>query len=67
MLDYKPKHTIFDQKKFSEERSKLGGLAQVVMNTTGGTDIDWVIEHRGEGVLLLWKTKLSQKIVSVFL
>ncbi len=40
LSDYKPKHIVFDKDKFVEERVNLGGLAQVGMNTTGGTDID---------------------------
>ena len=56
MSDYRPKHTIFDKEKFSEERSKLGGLAQEGMKTTGGTDIDWVIEHRGGFIVMENKT-----------
>jgi len=54
--DYKPKHTIFDKEKFAEEREFLGGLAQEGMNTTGGTDIDWVIEHRGGFIVNEFKT-----------
>ena len=56
MGDYKPKHEIFDKEKFANERAFLGGLAQVGMNTTGGTDIDWVIEHRGGFVVNEFKT-----------
>ena len=56
MSDYRPKHTIFDKKKFLDERSKLGGLAQEGMSTTGGTDIDWVIEHRGGFIVMENKT-----------
>jgi hypothetical protein len=56
LSEYRPKHTIFDKEKFAEERAKLGGLAQVGMNTTGGTDIDWVIEHRGGFIIMENKT-----------
>ncbi|MFQ5440562.1 MAG: hypothetical protein ACE5DL_03765 [Nitrosopumilaceae archaeon] len=42
-MEFKPKHTILDPKKFLEERAKLGGLILEGMKTTGGTDIDWVI------------------------
>lgn len=56
MSDFKPKHTIFDKEKFADERAFLGGLAQVGMNTTGGTDIDWVIEHRGGFIVNEFKT-----------
>ena len=56
MSDYKPKHTVFDKEKFVKERAKLGGLAQIGMNVTGGTDIDWVIEHRGGFIIMENKT-----------
>lgn len=56
MSDYKPKHTLFDKKKFAEERAKLGGLAQEGMKTSGGTDIDWVVEHRGGFIVMENKT-----------
>jgi hypothetical protein len=56
VADYRPKHRVFDKEKFVEERAKLGGLAQVGMNTTGGTDIDWVIEHRGGFIIMENKT-----------
>jgi hypothetical protein len=56
LSEYKPKHTIYDEKKFLEERTKLGGLAQDGMNTTGGTDIDWVIEHMGGFIVMENKT-----------
>ena len=56
MSDFKPKHTVFDKEKFAEERAKLGGLAQEGMQTTGGTDIDWVVEHRGGFIVMENKT-----------
>ena len=56
MSDYRPKHEIFDKEKFSEERSKLGGLAQEGMSVSGGTDIDWVVEHRGGFIVMENKT-----------
>ena len=56
MSEFRPKHTIFDKEKFSEERAKLGGLAIEGMKTTGGTDIDWVVEHRGGFIVMENKT-----------
>jgi len=53
---FRPKHTIFDIEKFAKERAKLGGLAQEGMRTTGGTDIDWIIEHRGGFIVMENKT-----------
>jgi len=51
-LEFKPKHTIYDAKKFQKDREKLGGLILEGMKTTGGTDIDWVIEHRGGFIVM---------------
>ena len=56
LADFKPKHSIFDKEKFADERAKLGGLAIEGMKTTGGTDIDWVIEHRGGFIIMENKT-----------
>ena len=56
MSEFRPKHTIFDKEKFSEERAKLGGLAIEGMKTSGGTDIDWVVEHRGGFIVMENKT-----------
>ena len=56
MSDYRPKHTIFDKEKFADEREFLGGLAQEGMKTSGGTDIDWVVEHRGGFIINEFKT-----------
>ena len=56
LSDYRPKHTIFDIVKFAGERSKLGRLAQEGMKTTGGTDVDGIIEHRGGFIVMENKT-----------
>ena len=42
-----PKHTISDSKAFQNSREKMGDLISQEMKTTGGTDVDWLIEHRG--------------------
>lgn len=55
-MDFKPKHTIFDNKKFQEDRAKLGSFILEGMKTTGGTDIDWVVEHRGGFIVMENKT-----------
>ena len=52
MEEFKPKHTISDTKKFQKDREKLGGLILEGMQATGGTDIDWLIEHRGGFIIL---------------
>ncbi|MDH3278529.1 MAG: hypothetical protein OEM21_10585 [Nitrosopumilus sp.] len=55
-MEFTPKHTITDNKKFLEDKAKLGGLILEGMKTTGGTDIDWVIEHRGGFIVMENKT-----------
>jgi len=52
MEEFKPKHTISDSKKFQKGRENLGKLILEGMKTTGGTDIDWLIEHRGGFILM---------------
>ncbi len=48
----KPKHTIFDSEKFQKGREQLGNIILQNMKTTGGTDVDWLIEHRGGFIVL---------------
>lgn len=64
MSDFQPKHTVFDKEKFAEERAKLGGLAQKGMLTTGGTDIDWIVEHRG-GFIVMENKTFSKDWISI--
>ena len=56
MGDFKPKHTIRNREKFADERTKLGELIVDGMETSGGTDIDWVVEHRGGFIVMENKT-----------
>ena len=56
LSEFKPKHTLRDKEKFLEERSKLGEIILNGMQTTGGTDIDWVVEHRGGFIVMENKT-----------
>ena len=65
MVDFKPKHTVFDKEKFAKERTNLGGLAQENMQTTGGTDIDWVVEHRG-GFIVMENKTFSNDLIRIF-
>jgi len=51
-VEFKPKHTIFDSEKFQKGREKLGGFIVEGMKTTGGTDVDWLIEHKGGFIIL---------------
>jgi hypothetical protein len=56
LSDYNPKHKVFDKEKFVKERAFLGGLSQEGMVTSGGTDLDWVVEHRGGFIVHEFKT-----------
>ena len=51
----KPKHVIRDSKAFQKGREALGEIILNGMQTTGGTDVDWLIEHRGGFVILEFK------------
>jgi len=64
MEEFKPKHTISDAKKFQEGREKLGGLIIEGMQATGGTDIDWLIEHRG-GFIVLENKEFQDDHISI--
>lgn len=41
----KAKHRIFNRISFEESREVLGEIIVEGMKTTGGTDIDWMVEH----------------------
>ena len=43
----KAKYQIFDEAEFTRGREVLGDLIVHGMIASGGTDIDWLIEHRG--------------------
>lgn len=61
-MDFKPKHTLSDSSKFQKDREKLGGFILDGMKTTGGTDIDWLVEHRGGFIVLENKSFYNDKI-----
>ena len=42
-----PKHVITNPELFAKSREVLGNLISKRMKTSGGTDIDWLIEHNG--------------------
>ncbi|HJU14739.1 MAG TPA: hypothetical protein VJ792_09830 [Candidatus Nitrosotalea sp.] len=42
-----PKHRISNPLLFAKTREVLGNLISKRMKTSGGTDIDWLIEHNG--------------------
>ncbi len=58
------KHTIFNTEKFQQDRAKLGEFITKGMKTTGGTDIDWVIEHRG-GFIVMENKSFHNNIISI--
>ena len=59
----KAKYTIFDEDAFDKGRKLLGGIIREGMKISGGTDIDWVIEHRGNFVILEFKELHKEQIV----
>jgi len=61
-VEFKPKHTIFDSEKFQKSREKLGGFILEGMKTTGGTDVDWLIEHKGGFIVLENKEFVNDRI-----
>ena len=56
MSESEPKYTLKDKEKFVDERERLGFLITKGMKVSGGTDIDWVIEHRGGFIIIENKT-----------
>ena len=58
----KPKYQIFDESEFSRGREVLGNLITHGMIASGGTDIDWLIEHKGSFIILEFKGFHNDKI-----
>jgi len=58
----KAKYHIFDESEFTRGREVLGDLIVHGMLASGGTDIDWLIEHRGGFVILEFKGFHNDKI-----
>lgn len=58
----KGKHQIFDETEFTRGREVLGDLIVHGMIASGGTDIDWLIEHRGGFIILEFKGFHNDKI-----
>ena len=46
------KYVIQDEDAFDQGRKLIGGLIRHGMKTTGGTDIDWVIERKGNFIII---------------
>ncbi len=51
----KAKYQIFDKSEFTRGREVLGDLIVHGMVASGGTDIDWLVEHNGGFVILEFK------------
>ena len=64
MEEIKPKYTIKDLKKFDTDRAKMGYLILEGMKASGGTDIDWLVEHRG-GFLIMENKTLHNDLISI--
>jgi hypothetical protein len=58
----KAKYQIFDESEFTRGREVLGDLIVHGMIASGGTDIDWLIEHKGCFVILEFKGFHNDKI-----
>ena len=58
----KAKYHIFDEDEFTRGREVLGDLIVQGMVTSGGTDIDWLIEHNGGFIILEFKGFHNDKI-----
>ncbi|MCE2614808.1 MAG: hypothetical protein LVO36_02770 [Nitrosopumilus sp. (ex Thoosa mismalolli)] len=58
----KAKYQIFDESEFTRGREVLGNLIVHGMVSSGGTDIDWMIEHNGGFVSLEFKGFHNDKI-----
>ena len=58
----KAKYQIFDETEFTRGREVLGDLIVHGMVASGGTDIDWLIEHKGSFVVLEFKGFHNDKI-----
>ena len=58
----KAKYQIFDESEFTHGREILGNLIVHGMIASGGTDIDWLIEHNGGFVILEFKGFHNDKI-----
>ena len=58
----KAKYQIFDEVEFTHGREVLGNLIVHGMIASGGTDIDWLIEHNGCFIILEFKGFHNDKI-----
>jgi len=57
-----PKYKIFDDEEFTRGRQVLGNMIVHGMMTSGGTDLDWLIEHNGGFVIFEFKGFHNDKV-----
>ena len=58
----KAKYQVFDEVEFTRGREVLGNLIVQGMMSSGGTDVDWLVEHKGGFVILEFKGFHNDKI-----
>jgi len=58
----KAKYQIYDETEFTRGREVLGDIIVHGMLASGGTDIDWLIEHKGSFIILEFKGFHNDKI-----
>jgi hypothetical protein len=61
-ISSKAKYQIFDESEFTRGREVLGEIIVHGMLASGGTDIDWLIEHKGSFIILEFKGFHNDKI-----
>jgi hypothetical protein len=59
-----PKHTIRDPEAFQKGREALGGIILKGMKITGGTDVDWLVEHNG-GFIIIELKEIHDDIIVI--
>ena len=64
MDESKPKHTIRNLEKFHQARETQGDIITQGMKITGGTDIDWVVEHNG-GFIIMENKEFSNDYIGI--
>ncbi|NIP61962.1 MAG: hypothetical protein GWN01_05685 [Nitrosopumilaceae archaeon] len=56
------KYSVFDPDEFNKGRQVLGNLIVNGTITSGGTDVDWLVEHKGNFVIFEFKSFHNDKI-----
>lgn len=58
-----PKYKIVNPELFAKSRQVLGNIISKRMKTSGGTDIDWLIEHHGGFIIFELKIFYDDRII----